>query len=110
VSIPITKDFHHGLLGRSYTRDRIPALAGVYYALLLGTAAGPGAVLWARDTAWSVKDEWTGPTIPSGCETTSTANTEQAAHAHPAVRAPRCTESGAEPTEQSEKRENTGSI
>ncbi len=79
-------------LGYLYTRDRIPALAGVYYALLLGTAAGAawrrraeirdtgrrmmltaalvvlaigwthrgaGTVLWARDIAWSVKNEWT---------------------------------------------------
>ncbi len=79
-------------LGYLYTRDRIPAPAGVYYALLLGAAATAawqrrseiqsagtrmvltaalvllatgwvhrvaGTVLWTRDMAWSVRDEWT---------------------------------------------------
>jgi hypothetical protein len=79
-------------LGYLYTRDRIPGLAGVYYALLLGAAASAawqrrselrsssqrmvataalvilatgwvyrigGTVLWTRDIAWSVQDEWT---------------------------------------------------
>ncbi len=79
-------------LGYLYTRDRIPALAGVYYAVMLGAAAtaawqrrselrsvGPrivltaallilatgwvyraaGTVVWTRDMAWAVRDEWT---------------------------------------------------
>ena len=38
-------------LGYLYTRDRIPALAGVYYALLLGTAAGAA---WRRQAHFAV--------------------------------------------------------
>lgn len=79
-------------LGYMYTRDRIPSVAGAYYALLLGLAVqalwkrrtvlrgmarrtglvvllvaiatgwawrAGGTVVWTRDGAWSVKDEWT---------------------------------------------------
>lgn len=80
------------LMGYMYTRDRLPVVAGAYYAVLVGWAISAawqrrwstmnsirrnvltvvclmvlvgwgyrlvGTVVWARDQAWSVRDEWT---------------------------------------------------